>query len=64
MAWSMLSERLIVRFAKGLSQNRAIKAATTSQAIMTQKIVSHDPVFTLAMAATGPAKMEATPLAV
>jgi hypothetical protein len=41
----MISERFIVRFAKGLSQKRAIKAAATSQTIRTQKIVTHDPVF-------------------
>ncbi len=56
--------RAIVRAAAGFSQNKAMKAATMSQAIIAQRTGTQLPVRVDARAATGPAKIDANPFAV
>jgi hypothetical protein len=61
---TVLSADLTVRAARGFSHSKAIKAAMTSQMIMAQKTLVHDPVFSNNHAAPGAAKSVAKPFAV
>jgi hypothetical protein len=53
-----------MRAAAGFSQNKAMKAATMSQAIIAQKTGTQLPVLVDARAAIGPARIDANPFAV
>src|SRR5579864_3921997 len=59
-----LDARAIVRAATGFSQSRARKAAIKSQAIIAQKTLVQEPVFSNNQAAPAPAKSAPIPLAV
>lgn len=58
------SDALIVRAARGFSHSKAINAAMRSHAIMAQKTLVQEPVFSNSQAAPMPAKNAPAPLAV
>src|SRR6266851_5603812 len=61
---TVLCDSFTVRAATGFSQNKAKNAAIRSQAIIAQKTLVHEPVFSNNHAAPKPAKSAPIPLAV